>query len=99
MDEKINILENLRNQIDNNDNEILLLIKRRLQTSKKIAEYKIKNDLEIFQPGREQEIINKLISKSTTMNINSRFVTKIFDEIFEESKKIQQEVFNKNKQK
>ncbi len=75
----------------------MILIKRRLQISRKIAEYKLKNNLKIFQPNREQEIINKLISKSTTMNINSMFITKIYDEIFNESKKIQENIFNKNK--
>ena len=97
MDEENTILDNLRNQIDNTDNEIMILIKRRLQTSRKIAEYKLKNGMEIYQPEREQEIVNKLISKATTMNINSRFITKIFDEIFEESKKIQQILFDKKK--
>jgi len=92
------ILDKLRGQIDNTDNEILILLKRRFQTVKKIADYKLRNDLDTHQPDREQEIINKIVGKSMTMEINSRFITRVYDEIFTESKKLQEEFLSKKKQ-
>ena len=42
--EQYDLLEKLRENIDNIDNEILILLKRRFQTVKKVAQYKEKNN-------------------------------------------------------
>ena len=57
------ILESLRSQLDTIDNEILILLKRRFQTVKKVAEYKMKNNLDVYQPDREDEVQKKVSQK------------------------------------
>lgn len=81
-----NLLEDYRKQVDDVDKEILFLIKRRFQLAKKIAEYKKKNDIEIHDIDREEEIINKCIALAKEMKIPSSFIRKIYQEILEESK-------------
>ncbi len=93
------MLEMYRNQIDNVDNELMILLKRRFQTAKKIADYKMKNNLEIENLSREDEIIRKMSSKATVMGIHDGFVREIFDRIIEESKRIQKEYVDKKSNK
>ena len=57
-------LELMRKKIDEIDDKLLALFKERLKVSKKIGLLKKKNKIEIFDPQREQEIID-----SCTKNI------------------------------
>ncbi len=50
-------LQELRNQIDDIDSEILKLFEKRMKCSFGVAEYKIANNMPVFQEGREKEII------------------------------------------
>ena len=51
----------LRKKIDEIDNKLLILLKERLEVSKKIGEIKKKNNMPIYDPVREQEIIEMSI--------------------------------------
>lgn len=93
------ILEKLREQIDNIDNEIMILIKRRLQTSKKVAEYKFKNEMEVFDEQREMEIIKDKSSRASAMKLDDAFVREIFEILIEESKKEQEKYLQKEAEK
>ena len=90
-----NMLDKLRGQMDNTDNEIMILLKRRIQTSRKIAQYKLKNNLEIYQRERENQVINEKISKAINMDLDKEFVLDLFERIILESKKEQQKVMDK----
>ena len=50
-------LNELRKYIDNIDKQIVNLIEERMKISVKVAEIKKKNNIEIFDPKREKEII------------------------------------------
>lgn len=89
------MLDKLRGQMDNTDNEIMILLKRRIQTSRKIAQYKLKNNLEIYQRERENQVINEKISKAINMDLDKEFVLDLFERIILESKKEQQKVMDK----
>ncbi len=84
-----------REQLDNIDNEIIYLVKRRLQVVQKIGKYKNENNMEIYQPDREAEMFNKLSAKAVTMGINENFIQNLFDIIIEESKKEQKKAIDK----
>jgi chorismate mutase len=84
-----NLLEDYRRQVDEVDKEILILIKRRFQLNKKLGEYKHKQNLEIQDPNREDEIIKISIQMANEMNINESFVRKVFHLIMDESKEQQ----------
>lgn len=51
----------LREKIDEIDDKLLILLKERLEVSKKIGEIKKKNNMPIYDPVREQEIIEMSI--------------------------------------
>lgn len=53
-------LEELRNEIDNIDNEILRLFLKRMEIASKVADYKKENNLSTLQKGREREILNRV---------------------------------------
>ena len=51
----------LRKKIDEIDDKLLIWLKERLAVSKKIGEIKKKNNMPIYDPVREQEIIEMSI--------------------------------------
>ena len=57
-------LNELRNEINQIDDEILDLFLRRMDVAGQVAEYKRANDLPICQPQREREILKKVADKA-----------------------------------
>lgn len=81
-----NLIEQ-RKKINIIDNNILRLLEERFSLVKSIADYKKKNKLNIFQPKREDEVLNNLIN--STKKLDSMFIENLFRVIFNESKRIQ----------
>ncbi|NGX32304.1 MAG: hypothetical protein K1060chlam4_00345 [Candidatus Anoxychlamydiales bacterium] len=69
-------LENLRNQIDELDNQIIPLLEKRLALAKEVRKYK----KEITDFNREKNILDK---------IKSDYIKDIYKIIFKNSKKLQ----------
>lgn len=90
-----NLLYISRKQVDNIDNEILILLKRRFQVVKKIGKYKFDNELPFDDEQRFDEKVRDLVSKSREMDIDVSFVKGLFDQIFEESVKQERDVYDK----
>lgn len=55
-------IDEYRQKIDEIDRDIVRLFKERMDISKKIGEYKIKNNLPVKDPKRERELLEKLSS-------------------------------------
>ena len=55
-------LENYRTEIDGIDDEILRLFKRRMDIAGDIAKYKTENNLPVYNPQREKEILHRICS-------------------------------------
>lgn len=53
-------LTELRKNINDIDDEIIKLFQKRMECSFKVAEYKIENNMPVFQADRENEIIQKI---------------------------------------
>ncbi|NGX34613.1 MAG: hypothetical protein K1060chlam1_00966 [Candidatus Anoxychlamydiales bacterium] len=70
------MLDKLRDQIDEIDDQIIPLLEKRLKLAKEIKKYK----KEITNSNREQKILDK---------INSKYIKDIYKTIFKNSKKIQ----------
>ncbi len=80
-------LELMRKKIDEIDDKLLALFKERLEVSKKIGLLKKKNKIEIFDPQREQEIID-----SCTKNISEDeriYIEKFLRNLMDISKEVQ----------
>ena len=56
-------LKEIRNEIDSIDEQLVELFEKRMKTVKKVAEYKAKNNLPIFNSQREREITSVLSGK------------------------------------
>ena len=80
-------LELMRKKIDEIDDKLLLLFKERLEVSKKIGLLKKKHNMKIFDPQREQEIID-----GCTQNISEDekvYVEKFLRNLMDISKEVQ----------
>ena len=76
----------MRKKIDNIDNDLIILLKKRFIIVKKLGKYKGNNGIKIRDKKREGEIIKKITRKS---RLNSGFVKKLYLLIFKESRRLQ----------
>ncbi len=82
-------LELMRKKIDEIDDKLLVLFRERLEVSKKIGLIKKKNNIKIFDPKREQEILdNSLKNVSGTERI---YIEKFLKNLMDISKEVQSE--------
>lgn len=81
------ILE-LRQQIDQLDEDIFLLLKKRMGISKEVGKLKEKLDIPVEDKGREQEIIDRLTQQAGS-NLSEEQLIRIFTAVFKSSKQIQ----------
>ena len=80
-------LELMRKKIDEIDDKLLLLFKERLEVSKKIGLLKKKHNMKIFDPQREQEIID-----NCTQNVSGdekMYIEKFLRNLMDISKEVQ----------
>lgn len=84
-----NQLDQCRNEIDAIDKQLKALLDKRMNVAKRVAHYKMENNMEIYHPQREQAILDKV----------EPHYRDIFAEIMNTSKKIQQNLINNRKEK
>ena len=79
----------LRKEIDNLDEKIIQLLKKRMHISKEVGKLKEKLDIPIEDKIREREIIERLISQAGK-NLSEEQLIRIFAAVFSSSKQVQQ---------
>ena len=79
----------LRNEIDNLDEEIIQLLKKRMRISKEVGQLKEKLDIPIEDKEREKEIIDRLTTQAGK-NLSEEQLIRIFTAVFKSSKQMQQ---------
>jgi len=89
------LIKKLRKEIDRNDEVIITALAQRMSMMPEFADFKIKNNVPIFEEKREQEIMTKLKQQAQDSGLSDDFVEEIFLSIFNEAKRIQHEVMNK----
>lgn len=57
-------LKPIRDEIDAIDNELIELFKKRMDCSKRVAQYKMENGMEIFNPEREKAVLANIEQKA-----------------------------------
>jgi monofunctional chorismate mutase len=80
-------LESFRKRINNINEQLISLLDQRLDIAKEIGAIKKEQNLPIFNPEREQEILNS-ISKTSKYPEQTK---EIFQKIMDESKKLQEQ--------
>ena len=82
-------LEELRNTIDTIDSTIIDLLSKRFELAKDIAIFKKQHNKTIFDEAREKEILASKTKQAQQKNISPDFVEKLFTDIMQESRNIQ----------
>jgi len=80
-------LKDLRNQIDNIDDELVQLFTKRMAISAQIADYKKANGLPIYVPAREREILQDVAEKAGPEMAN--YTRVLYSMLFELSRSFQ----------
>lgn len=80
-------LANLRNQIDVVDKKMLKLVLKRLELVDQVSEVKRSNNLPVFVPGREDQILDSLVSGVDSKY--SSYVRDLFTNMLDISKRYQ----------
>jgi len=78
----------LRQEIDKLDENIILLLKKRMKISKEVGQLKEELRLPVEDKTREQEIIDRLIQQAGR-NLSEEQLMRIFTAVFTSSKQIQ----------
>jgi chorismate mutase len=87
-------LEKLRQQINQLDDELMLLLSQRMKVAEKIGQYKKENNITILQTKRWNEILERACKKGEKMGLSNEFVTKYLDAVHMESINRQNKVFH-----
>lgn len=78
----------LRRKIDSIDEEIIQLLKKRMQISKDVGDLKEVLHMPVEDKLREEEIIDRL-TKQAGKNLSEEQLIRIFTAVFKSSKQIQ----------
>ena len=87
-------LAKLRQQINQLDDELMLLLGQRMKIAEKIGEYKKENNITILQTHRWNDILERAYKKGEKMGLSKEFVTKYFDAVHMESIAHQNNIFH-----
>ena len=103
-------LSNIREQIDNIDNQLIALFAKRMETVAEVAEYKKQNNMPVFHSGREREILNRIsllvdddmsvyarMLYNTLFDISRSYQTKRISGLSETAKRIADAIENTEK--
>lgn len=84
----------LRARIDVIDENLLTLLKSRMNVSRKIGHFKRDHNISILQITRWDELMEGLLRKGDTEGLDERFLQALFNVIHEESIRVQNEVLS-----
>lgn len=90
----ITALSTLREQINQVDDELMILLGQRMKLSDKIGEYKRDNQITILQTNRWNEILERAYKKGENLGLSKEFITKYFDAVHLESIYHQNKIMN-----
>ena len=95
-DEKVTTedIKVLRGQIDELDNQLMELLAKRMLVCREIGQYKKEHNMTILQTNRYNEILEKRGAQGALCGMAPDFVSKVFENIYEESVRQQIEIIN-----
>lgn len=88
-------LGELRNQIDECDNQVIEILAKRMRICREIGTFKKEHNMTILQTDRYNEILDKRGAQGSLCGMDAEFVKKVFEAIHEESVRQQMEIINK----
>ena len=90
----LNALNQLREQINQVDDELLALIGQRMKLADKIGLYKKENNITILQTSRWNDILERAFNKGKQLGLSKEFITRYFDAVHLESINHQNKIMN-----
>ena len=87
-------IRQLRNQIDEVDNELMDLLAKRMRICREIGVYKKEHNMTVLQASRYNEILEKRGAQGSLIGIDPECIAHIFELIHEESVRQQLEIVN-----
>ena len=90
----LDVLGELRSQIDLFDDQLLELLEQRMYVAETIGKYKKDNNITILQSSRWEEIITKAIRKGESKGLSEEFVSQMFKAVHQESINHQNRIMN-----
>lgn len=84
-------ISGLRDGINSIDDDLLSLLAKRRLLSTQVAVAKAEGRSPVRDPGREEQILTRLIREGRARGLDAHFVTRIFHEIIDDSVRLQQE--------
>ena len=95
-DEKVTTegIHELRNQIDDLDNQLMELLAKRMRVCREIGQYKKEHNMTVLQPSRYNEILDKRGAQGSLCGLDAEFIKNVFEEVHEESVRQQMEIIN-----
>lgn len=90
----LDILGELRQQIDVYDEHLIDLMEKRMKVSETIGRYKKENNITILQSSRWEEILDRVVQNGTSKGLSREVVEAIFKAIHQESINHQMKVMN-----
>lgn len=87
-------LDKFREQINQVDDELLLLLGQRMKIAAQIGSYKKNNNVTILQTNRWNEILERAFAKGEKLALSREFITKYLDAVHMESINLQNKIMN-----
>ena len=82
-------LKPIRDEIDSIDKELIELFKKRMECSKKVAQYKLENGMQIFNPERENQVLDHAAETAGEYGDSARL---LYSSIMELSRALQHDL-------
>lgn len=92
----LDVLGELRQQIDVYDDHLIDLLEKRMKVAEKIGHYKKENNITILQSARWDEIVRKAMVKGTGKGLSEELIDTIFKAVHQESINRQMRIMNED---
>lgn len=90
-------LADLREQIDELDNELLQLLAKRMRVSREIGQYKLEHGMPILQTHRYDQILTDRAGQGERMEMSGDFIKQVLEAIHSESVRQQMVIMERTK--
>lgn len=90
----MNLLADLRSQIDIYDDQLLEILEQRMKIAESIGKVKKENNITILQTSRWEEIIKGAVEKGFSKGLSEEFINLLFKAVHQESINHQNQIMN-----
>jgi len=86
-------IEDLRNRIDALDEELVRLLNERASCALAIGHLKQQLGIQIYQPGREQEVLHHVQARTVEMGgpLSPSALARVFERVIDEARRLERE--------